>query len=515
MAKSLKLVSRDTPSPVTVNTDWTKCFLCQQVTDDKLICPVDHSYGGGAYKTLANNLPLFAELGLLPSSITLNRLDNGEGLESTFKTQHAKYHKKCYLKYNEKNLQRANKRKGNEDPEPQVPEKFTRRKSSQSSNVTCIFCNLPAAHKNPLRNASTGDLDTKVRQCAINLQDDNLLAKLSSGDVVAIEMKYHPQCLVNLYNKDRAQSSYSKKSRKADVARNTAFAEMLSYMQEILEDDNTAPVFQLSELTKLYTSRLNELDKDETSAVHATRLKNRILGYFPELEAYHEGRDVLLVTSEIAGQSIRKTCQLDGESETVLMSRVADLIRRDIFSHEYPLFDGSFTEDCQQRSVPQSLLTLMSMILYGSNIKNKNNYQSQAAMSVSQLLVYNSVRSLKSNPIDNRHSKTREPPLPLFVGAYVHSKTRSKDTIDTLHKMGLSVTYDRVLSLSADLANSAIDHFESVGAVCPQSLKIGLFTTSAVDNIDHDPSSTSSQTSFHGTGISIFQHPSVDCAGTD
>ena len=231
--------------------------------------------------------------------------------------------------------------------------------------------------------------------------------------------------------------------------------------------------------------------------------------------AYHEGRDVLLVTSGIAGQSIRKTCQLDGESETVLMSRVADLIRWDIFSHEYPLFDGSFTVDCQQRSVPQSLLTLMSMILYGSNIKNKNNYQSQATMSVSQLLVYNSVRSLKSNPTDNRHSKTREPPLPLFVGAYVHSKTRSKNTIDALYKMGHSVTYDRVLSLFVDLANSAIDHFESVGAVCPQSLKIGLFKTSAMDSIDHDPSSTSSQTSFHGTGISIFQHPSVDCTGTD
>ena len=70
--------------------------------------------------------------------------------------------KKCYLKYNEKSLQRANKCKGDEDPEPQVPEKFTCRKSSQSSNVTCIFCNLPAAHKNPLRNASTGEVDTKV-----------------------------------------------------------------------------------------------------------------------------------------------------------------------------------------------------------------------------------------------------------------------------------------------------------------------------------------------------------------
>ena len=30
--------------------------------------------------------------------------------------------------------------------------------------------------------------------------------------------------------------------------------------------------------------------------------------------------------------------------------------------------------------------------------------------------------------------------------------------------------------------------------------------TTAIDNIDHDPTSTSVETSFHGTNISVFQH---------
>ena len=30
--------------------------------------------------------------------------------------------------------------------------------------------------------------------------------------------------------------------------------------------------------------------------------------------------------------------------------------------------------------------------------------------------------------------------------------------------------------------------------------------TSAADNIDHEPSSTTSEDSFHGTGISLFQY---------
>ena len=38
-------------------------------------------------------------------------------------------------------------------------------------------------------------------------------------------------------------------------------------------------------------------------------------------------------------------------------------------------------------------------------------------------------------------------------------------------------------------------------------LRKGLLTTVAMDNIDHNPSSTTAKSSFHGTSISIIQHP--------
>ncbi|KAL9954025.1 hypothetical protein ACROYT_G041513 [Oculina patagonica] len=37
-----------------------------------------------------------------------------------------------------------------------------------------------------------------------------------------------------------------------------------------------------------------------------------------------------------------------------------------------------------------------------------------------------------------------------------------------------------------------------------------MFTVGAIDNIDHNPSSTTAQGSFHGTGISLFQFPKQD-----
>ena len=50
--------------------------------------------------------------------------------------------------------------------------------------------------------------------------------------------------------------------------------------------------------------------------------------------------------------------------------------------------------------------------------------------------------------------------------------------------------------------------------VCPSKLRRELFTTASVDNIDHNTSSTSSQSSFHGTAISLVQHPSDTENGT-
>ena len=46
----------------------------------------------------------------------------------------------------------------------------------------------------------------------------------------------------------------------------------------------------------------------------------------------------------------------------------------------------------------------------------------------------------------------------------------------------------------------------------PQLLK-NVFTTAAIDNIDHNPSATSAKSAFHGTCTSIFQHPSSSNEG--
>ena len=46
-------------------------------------------------------------------------------------------------------------------------------------------------------------------------------------------------------------------------------------------------------------------------------------------------------------------------------------------------------------------------------------------------------------------------------------------------------------------------------------MKQGLFTVGALDNCDHNPTSSTAHDSFHGTSISLFQFPSADMPGIE
>ena len=76
--------------------------------------------------------------------------------------------------------------------------------------------------------------------------------------------------------------------------------------------------------------------------------------------------------------------------------------------------------------------------------------------------------------------------MPVYLGILMHTKTHKRDMLDTLFHMGLLVSYDRVLSISTDLRDSICHFFLQEGAVCPPELKSTLFTTGAVDNINHN-----------------------------
>ena len=155
------------------------------------------------------------------------------------------------------------------------------------------------------------------------------------------------------------------------------------------------------------------------------------------------------------------------------------------------------------------------MLLNGADLKDQASADYQAALTISQTIIFN-CQKRQSTSVKSRHSITQEPPLPLYIRLNmlkIHAETRSKLLIGYLYKLGLSVSYERILTLESQLATAVCMDFEEKGVVVPAQLRRGLFTIGALYNIDHNPSSTTAQGSFHGTGIRLFQFPTSTNVG--
>ena len=81
---------------------------------------------------------------------------------------------------------------------------------------------------------------------------------------------------------------------------------------------------------------------------------------------------------------------------------------RKMLSSKINNFDGSFDEGCQTMSVPEELLTLISILIDGPSVHN--TYYSQPALTVSQLILSN----FKQKSQSNLHHSYRQQEFYLF-----------------------------------------------------------------------------------------------------
>lgn len=77
------------------------------------------------------------------------------------------------------------------------------------------------------------------------------------------------------------------------------------------------------------------------------------------------------------------------------------------------------------------------------------------------------------------------------------------------------MSYTRLLEITNEIGTAVCSRFAEEQVVCPPKLRTGIFTTAAADNIDHNPGSVTAADSFHGTAVSLMQHVTKECQGTD
>ena len=116
----------------------------------------------------------------------------------------------------------------------------------------------------------------------------------------------------------------------------------------------------------IYTDRLMQLSVP-SPCVHSTRLKDRILANFPELQAFKERHHILLMTNENIGTILRQACENDADDDAYILARAARIVLKKILN-KTTQFNGSFPSNCQTEAVPPSLQILVAMKCDGANI---------------------------------------------------------------------------------------------------------------------------------------------------
>ena len=283
-----------------------------------------------------------------------------------------------------------------------------------------------------------------------------------------------------------------------------AFVELIAYVENAVEDGTFC--FKFSLLRQLYESRLHILGIDKE--INKVRFKKQVLEYFTNAQEQSDGKNKVLVFEKGIQQMLKQTMKCDHEGDALILMKAARIVREDIFKSKGFNFNGSFPSDCQQESLPTTLKSLVTMLLRRADLMDQDSADSQACLSVSQTILFNCKKPKKRDSAAKvRHSLEHEPPLPLYIGLNVHTQTRSKKLITQLYELGLSISYDRVLQLENQLATAVCQDMDNKGVVCPAQLHKGLFTSGALDNLDHNLSSTTAKGAYHGTGMSLFQSP--------
>jgi hypothetical protein len=149
---------------------------------------------------------------------------------------------------------------------PSLPSRTTRptRSSLSSTDLkkVCIFCDF-GEENGHLICASTLGIGPSIHENAVLLEDEKLLRKLASTDMVALEAKYHKTCHTKFFTRARSvRRGKSKEEPEEDsnaMVYGSVVAELVDYLKNMYMCSEQSPVFKLSFLTKVTAQRMTEM----------------------------------------------------------------------------------------------------------------------------------------------------------------------------------------------------------------------------------------------------------------
>lgn len=507
------------------NTNWALCCFCQTEKSENVKNPYEKKCYHAAYDSIESDLKNCINKEIqLPYGLNLECLltDDEQNLSKSLLKNKATYHKNCRDKIRPEKVSRIVMKRAkyieNELESSSSP--ISPKKTRTSFEVTCnrekkqcFYCYLYEEDKDE-HICKTENVSNKMKEMAKTAQNWVVYSRLNAAfDNTASDIFYHKSCYVKLFNEARAAESKVKNLKaKMQPYDPLVIAEIVAYIQY------TDNVMKLADLKKLYIRKLEELNSEWLSVtIHTTRFKEHILNKLgDDWEDFSSGRDIILSTKMKCGQVLMDSMErFVSEEEAKKIVEVGLLLRKHVLSSQF-YFNGSFAGNCLSEPVPNSLFTLLRVLLQGaSNLQDMENHEclsarNRVACSLSQLIISNTVKRGSKNVRNLYQTQNQETPLPLYIGLKLHAQDRLKSCIRDFHPLGVVSSYDRIMSVRKKLAKAVSKRFKDEGVVVPTNCKRGVFTTGTTDNID-----VSGRTEMHGTAITLINHISRENSGID
>ena len=86
-----------------------------------------------------------------------------------------------------------------------------------------------------------------------------------------------------------------------------------------------------------------------------------------------------------------KACKSDCDSDALILSQAAQIVRRNMFNGSY-CFEGVFDNECQKTAVPPLLSGLVRMILEGPSIDLQSTFDNSCMSIVLSTCAFGSLR---------------------------------------------------------------------------------------------------------------------------